>query len=245
MVERTGRSLISQFSQANIFKGEQCERTECVTCYQEGEERPDCTRAGIVYESICIKCNPEAVKKGELLDVKEGAPSLYVGESSRSIQERATEHWGAARRGDDDSHMVKHQSLAHKGEQPTFLFKVVSTHRTALSRQIREAVRIRRRGGAGSILNSRAEFNRCYIPRLVVAEEDEEQEKLRLEEEQKSKEDLEQLLVDMDKSWELRKAREQEQALKKRRLSEYDGEQKSKKRRNKLRLKLCQAQVQL
>ena len=58
------------------------------------------------------------------------------------------EHWAAARRGDTDSHMRKHQDLEHPGEQPQFLFKVVSTHRTALNRQVREAVRIRRRGGS-------------------------------------------------------------------------------------------------
>ena len=80
--------------------------------------------------------------------MKEGAPSLYVGESSRSIQERAKEHWGAARRKEEDSHMHKHQTLVHAREAPKFLFKLISSHRTPLSRQIREAVRIRRRGGS-------------------------------------------------------------------------------------------------
>ena len=117
----------------------------------------------MVYESICVQCNPTVTKKGELRTVKEGAPSLYVGESSRSVQERAMEHWSAARREDKDSHMHKHQCMEHPGERPRFYFKVVSLHRTALNRQIREAVRIRRRGGAGSILNSKAEFNRCHI----------------------------------------------------------------------------------
>ena len=41
-------------------------------------------------------------------------------------------------------------------------------------------------GGAGSVLNSRSEFNRCYIPRLKVEEQDkitemEEQDKKELE----------------------------------------------------------------
>ena len=71
------------------------------------------------------------------------------------------------------------------------MFKVVSTHRTALNRQVREAVRIRRRGGEGGILNSKAEFNRCFIPRLVVEVEDEATVKLRLEKEQKDREEIE------------------------------------------------------
>ena len=94
---------------------------------------------GVLYENICVQCNPGAVKKGELEQVKEGAPSLYVGETSRSIQERAREHWGALRRGDEDSHMRRHQLLAH-GDDPTppnFMFKIVCHPRTALSRQVR------------------------------------------------------------------------------------------------------------
>ena len=53
--------------------------------------------------------------------------------------------------------------------------RVVRNFKTALSRQIGEAVRIRRRGGAGMILNSKSEYNRCKIPRLVLEELDEDQ----------------------------------------------------------------------
>ena len=112
----------------------------------------------MVYESICVTCNPGATRKGELETVKEGAPSIYVGETSRTVQERAMEHLGAARRKTDDSHMYKHQMMEHEGEQGRFMFKVVSVHRTALNRQVREAVRIMRRGGLdGGVLNSKAE----------------------------------------------------------------------------------------
>ena len=72
--------------------------------------------------------------------------------------------------------MYHHQQLVHRGEQPKFIMKVVGSHRSALSRQISEAVRIRRRGGESMILNSKAEYNRCHIPRLRV-ELEEEREK--------------------------------------------------------------------
>ena len=61
--------------------------------------------------------------------------------------------------------------------------RTVSFYRTALARQVGEAVHIRRRGGAGSILNSKSEFDRCKIPRLTVEQEDEEEVKKALEEE--------------------------------------------------------------
>ena len=231
VVERTGRNILSNFQQTNTWKGLQCGREECITCNQEGEELPNCTRAGVVYESICVDCNPGATKKGELENMKDGNPSLYVGESSRSIQERAGEHWGAARRGDEDNHMVRHQAQEHEGRPPRFHFKVISSHKTALSRQIREAVRIRRRGGAGSILNSRAEFNRCHIPRLVVEIEDEDAKKSRLAKEQKDQNAIETTLEDMDKNWLEDKTRSREQADKKReRVPElFEGEQKPKR----------------
>ena len=101
--------------------------------------------------------------------------------------------------------------------QAEFIFKVISTHRSALNRQIREVVRIRRRGGAGNILNSRAESNRCHIPRLVVGEED---QKIAEEQQVREQEDdnaLAQTLGDMDLSWEARKTREQEIKDRKRR----------------------------
>ena len=109
VVERTGRNIMSSYPQTATWRGLQCGRVECITCNQGGEDLPDCTRASVVYESICVVCNPRAPEKGELKVTKEGAPSLYVGETSRSVQERAVEHFGAAKRKEEDSHMYKHQ----------------------------------------------------------------------------------------------------------------------------------------
>ena len=151
---------------------------------------PPCTRKSLVYENVCSTCNPGADAKKELENVDPTIPSIYVGETARTIQERAKEHWSAARgrtkKDTDGSHMWKHMEQYHGGGEPTFIMRVVQFHRSALSRQTGEAVRIMRRGGAGSVLNSRSEFNRCYIPRLKVEEQDkltemEEQEKKELE----------------------------------------------------------------
>ena len=38
-----------------------------------------------MYESICVKYNPGSINKGELEKPNEGAPSLYMVESSRSV----------------------------------------------------------------------------------------------------------------------------------------------------------------
>ena len=52
------------------------------------------------------------------------------------------------------------------------MFKVISQHRAGLSRQVKEAVQTRRRGGSLSILNSRTKFNCCHIPWFVIEEEE-------------------------------------------------------------------------
>ena len=69
----------------------------------------------------------------------------------------------------EDNHLLKHQQIAHGGAAPPkFVMRAVSYHGSALERQVSEAVRIRRRGGAGAVLNSKLEYNRCHIPRLEV-----------------------------------------------------------------------------
>ena len=217
VVERTGRSIKSLLSQSSCSNGSICGRSSCITCNQDCEDVPNCTKTSIVYENVCTECNPGATSKGELGEVKMGAPSLYVGETSRSIEERAQEHWGAARRKEEKSHMQKHQIMEHDGAAPKFIFKLVSSHKTALSRQVKEAVRIRRRGGANNILNSRAEFNRCYIPRLVVEEEDKDSMEQRLVDEEQTQQEIKKIMEQDDLSWEEKKKREQELLKTKRR----------------------------
>ena len=61
VVERTGRSLLSCFSQCKIWQGKEWGRE---VCNQVTKELPDCTRASVVFESICTQCNPSAGSKG-------------------------------------------------------------------------------------------------------------------------------------------------------------------------------------
>ena len=106
--------------------------------------------------------------------------------------------------------MFKHGELHHGGQETAFILQPISFHKSALSRQIAEAVRIRRRGGEGAILNSKAEFSRCRIPRLQL-EKDEENEELIAKEqeriEQREKE-IEQELLTWEKEHVKRKSRE-------------------------------------
>ena len=63
----------------------------CITCNQGVDDLPNCTKCNLVYENICSICNPGALKKGELKEQESKEPSLYVGEMSKSVQERGQE----------------------------------------------------------------------------------------------------------------------------------------------------------
>ena len=55
-------------------------------CRQGDEKLQDCKQRNILYESYCTVCNPEGLKQGYQ------ASGVYVGESARSLYERAKEH---------------------------------------------------------------------------------------------------------------------------------------------------------
>ena len=57
-----------------------------------------------------------------------------MGETSRFEQELGMEHVKAARKKEESSHMKRHQLLVHDGLDNDFILKVVSYHRSALSR---------------------------------------------------------------------------------------------------------------
>ena len=70
--------------------------------------------------------------------------------------------------------MTKHWQSCHKGEEkPKFGVKIIRSFTSCLVRQLWEAVRIRRRlqeqaKGSLRLLNSKSEYSRCSLPRLVV-----------------------------------------------------------------------------
>ena len=95
-----------------------------------------------------MECNPPDTlyKKGAKLNNCEG---VYVGDSGRSLYERAGEHQQDAMKGKEDSHILKHWQEHHHDQEhhPTFQFKIIGSFQDALSRKISEAVRIDMRGG--------------------------------------------------------------------------------------------------
>ena len=167
--ETSGSQLCRLLPNTNPWSGVDCGSSECYTCSQGGETLEDCKRRNVLYESVCTVCNVEIdnIKKKDIRNMN----GVYVGETGRSIHERAKEHQQDAQTHKIESHMYKHWKIEHPEleEQPKFKIKIVASFRDALSRQISESVRIDMRGE--NVLNSRTEYSRCTIPRLTIDKE--------------------------------------------------------------------------
>ena len=85
IVERTGSPLKSKFPQSSLWEGTGCGRDKCVTCSQGAESLAPCMRKSLVYENICAECNEGAGGKEEVTGSNPDIPSIYVGETSRTI----------------------------------------------------------------------------------------------------------------------------------------------------------------
>ena len=94
----------------NMGSGIHCCRKPCPPCDSNKENRrEDCRVRNLVYESVCTMCNPTDQK---LKDSK-SRKGIYIGETSRSIHERAREHLKDAQDFSEKSHQVKHWMNAH------------------------------------------------------------------------------------------------------------------------------------
>ena len=107
------------------------------------------------------------------------------GETSRSPYERGLEHQNDIDGCKTSSHMLRHLLDAHLEEEDDwknvkFSMKVISYKRTAMERQVQESVEIQK-ARRHKILNSKAEYNRCALPRLTAKLGEKELEKWRKE----------------------------------------------------------------
>ena len=117
----------------------------------------------------CTKCEEEASEG------KDASAPIYncTGTTSRSLHERGAEHLKAFKDKDiEKSVMLKHSHDKHEGNFVLFSMKIVKKHYSAFQRLVHEAVRIERNSKDKNIssLNSKSEYGRGHLPRLIVDE---------------------------------------------------------------------------
>ena len=149
----------------------------------------ECSKRSLVYETHCLNCEEIEGQKIEKMEVEDQEKIemkrkvklyKYVGETSRSSYERGWEHYNDMVTLKNKSHMLKHAIINHPGQDildVKFGMKVVQFCKSSFERQILESVVIQKERNDHNILNSRAEYNRCSLPRLTTQLGDQELKK--------------------------------------------------------------------
>ena len=184
MVEKAGDKLEDLLTKSNPWQGMDCGRPMCLLCvtkHKTGKNLgQDCHTRNLVYETWCMSClqrDEEEVEKkweGDARKIKEMKEKirkhLYIGETSRSVYERVFEHQYDVEQLKTSSHMLRHLLEMHGDERRSdveFGVRVLKYTRSSFNRQILESVLIQNKRDH-HVMNSRSEFNRCAIPRLVT-----------------------------------------------------------------------------
>ena len=136
---------------SNPLESAGCDSPDCLPCTDVRGEGCKCRGCGINYQVECQLC-------------PDGERSVYIGESSRNLFTRSKEHLARYRSGKLTSFIVKHQNTAHQGEEAKFKAKVMTSNRDCLTRQVTEAVHIRR--CQVPVLNSKTEWHQPALFRI-------------------------------------------------------------------------------
>ena len=149
-----------------VQKGENVISKE-VDSQKVGDNLPSISNVNLVPKSLekgenCKKRAREKVEKGPFY--------CYIGETSRSAYERGLEHLKDLEFRRTKSHFLRHVVECHPGMLPEnldFRMKILSTHKSAFERQIREAVMIDLHNGP-RLMNSKLEYTRCALPKMSI-----------------------------------------------------------------------------
>ena len=141
---------------SNPWRHVECGRQKCIPCSQTDKESASgCSTRNVVYESSCSECKLK------------GSKVRYIGETARSLMERAAEHIRDSSNKDKLSHMRTHWDEFHPGRKTEFKFRILRQCRSSFERELSEAIMIKT-ARDGLLLNNKEEFNRCVIPELTM-----------------------------------------------------------------------------
>ena len=151
IVESGGSSIKSIVQKSNPTATLGCTDDKCLPCQTGRGDGGNCRSCGINYEIECQLC-------------PNGQKSLYLGESARNLFTRGSEHVNNFRNKSKKSFMLNHQNKEHQGVAGDYTAKVTDITRDCLTRQVREAVLIRR--CEVPVLNSKTEWHQPALYRI-------------------------------------------------------------------------------
>ena len=162
-VEQSGTKLADIFQRK--IQPKRCTRDDCYVCEIHKKRllkgNSGCKKTGVVYRATCTECSGDDTDKSRVQE-------CYIGETSRSLYERTSEHRSGALNIENNNFIVKHWASRHRDlpEPPEFKFEVIRRFPDAMSRLVFESVKIESEG----TLNSKSEWRGSVKTRLKVEE---------------------------------------------------------------------------
>ena len=150
-VETGGISVKTKVQQSNPTRTAGCDSPDCLPCKTGRGEGGDCRGCGVTYQLEYQLC-------------PDGQKSLYLGETARNLYTRGGEHLDNYRNSSEKSFILKHQTRVHQGTDGEYTAKVTGRTQDCLTRQVREAVLIRR--CQVPVLNSKTEWHQPALFRV-------------------------------------------------------------------------------
>ena len=150
VIEKRGQTLKDKLVRTNKTKEKECKDKEnCLVCMKGGNGK--CRQENVTYKIECEECK-----------------DVYIGETSRNAYTRGREHLSQMQRKDKNSILHRHQEQKHKDkETPSFRMTVTGSYRSALDRQITEAVQINRQP-TDKLINNKCEFRQNKLMRTQL-----------------------------------------------------------------------------
>ena len=154
VIERRGQTLKNILQKSEPLSDYKCERKEeCMVCKNGG--KGDCRRENVTYKISCNRCE-----------------KIYIGETSKNAFTRGQQHTQQLQNKDKQSVLNRHLQLDHREETeiPQFKMTVLKSHRSALDRQITEAIKISRTQ-RNKLMNNKTEWGHNKIVRMGMTYE--------------------------------------------------------------------------
>ena len=156
ILEDGGKSIKGDLVRTNPFPDDVCSRKSCLVC-SDGLSKGSCWKSNCVYE---IECNRKPCNQENTLKYS------YVGETSRTLKTRGSQHMVLYSGRKDNSFMSRHTEEEHDGVmgedggKTDYKMKVLNTFKDSLTRILEEAVRIQKQSEDPTIksMNSKMEY---------------------------------------------------------------------------------------
>ena len=151
IIESGGRAVKNIVQKSNPTATPGCADSDCLPCRGGRGKGGSCRKSNVQYSMECNQC-------------PDSDPTVYIGETSRNLYTRAKEHNDKSLAKASDSFMWVHQEEKHSGAEADFNAKVTHSFRDCLSRQVSEAVYIRR--SDIPVLNTKSEWHQPALFRV-------------------------------------------------------------------------------